>query len=85
MAIGADRSGRISTIVHEAQTETSRYNAYEDNVMTGPRFQYTAPNMRSTYRVVPLDINPGCPIRGPGAGDAGATAPLETREAARHG
>ncbi len=67
MAIGADRSGHISAIVHEAHTETSRYNAYEDNVMTGPRFQYTAPNMRSTYRVVPLDINPGCPMRGPGA------------------
>jgi xanthine dehydrogenase YagR molybdenum-binding subunit len=67
MAIGADRTGRISTIVHEAHTETSRYNAYEDNVMTGARFQYTAPNMRSTYRVVPLDINPGCPMRGPGA------------------
>jgi xanthine dehydrogenase YagR molybdenum-binding subunit len=67
MAIGADRTGRISTIVHEAHTETSRYNAYEDNVMTGARFQYTAPNMRSTYLVVPLDINPGCPMRGPGA------------------
>ena len=40
MAIGADRSGHISAIVHEAHTETSRYNAYEDNVMTGPRFQY---------------------------------------------
>ena len=65
MAIGADRSGHISAIVHEAHTETSRYNAYEDNAMTGPRFQYTAPNMRSTYRVVPLDINPGCPMRGP--------------------
>ena len=67
MAIGADRSGHINAIVHEAHTETSRYNAYEDNMMTGPRFQYTAPNMRSTYRVVPLDINPGCPMRGPGA------------------
>ena len=42
MAIGADRSGRISAIVHEAHTETSRYNAYEDNVMTAPEFQYTA-------------------------------------------
>ena len=27
MAIGADRSGRINAIVHEAHTETSRYNA----------------------------------------------------------
>jgi xanthine dehydrogenase YagR molybdenum-binding subunit len=67
MAIGADRSGRISTIVHEAHTETSRYNAYEDNLMTAPRFLYSAPNMRSTYRVVPLDINPPTFMRGPGA------------------
>ena len=35
MAIGADRSGRISAIVHEAHTETSRYNAYEDNLTDG--------------------------------------------------
>ena len=67
LAIGADRSGRIGSIVHEAHTETSRYNAYEDNLMTGARFLYSAPNMRSTYRVVPLDINPPTYMRGPGA------------------
>ena len=67
MAIGADRSGRIGSIVHEAHTETSRYNPYEDNLMTGARFLYSAPNMRSTYRVVPLDINPPTYMRGPGA------------------
>jgi xanthine dehydrogenase YagR molybdenum-binding subunit len=67
MAIGADRTGRIGSIVHEARTETSRYNAYEDNLMTGARFMYGSPNMRSTYRVVPLDINPPTFMRGPGA------------------
>jgi xanthine dehydrogenase YagR molybdenum-binding subunit len=67
MAIGADRSGRINAIVHEAHTETSRYNQYEDNLMSGPRFQYGSPNMRSTYRIVPLDINPPTFMRGPGA------------------
>lgn len=67
MAIGADRSGQIGAIVHEAHTETSRYNAYEDNLMTGARFLYSSPNMRSTYRVVPLDINPPTYMRGPGA------------------
>ena len=67
MAIGVDRSGRIGSIVHEARTETSRYNAYEDNLMTGARFMYGSPNMRSTYRVVPLDINPPTFMRGPGA------------------
>jgi len=53
--------------VHEAHTETSRYNAYEDNLMAGARFLYGSPNMRSTYRVVPLDINPPTFMRGPGA------------------
>jgi xanthine dehydrogenase YagR molybdenum-binding subunit len=67
MAIGADRSGRITAIVHEGRTETSRYNQYEDNLMSGPRFQYGSPNMRSTYRVVPLDVNPPTSMRGPGA------------------
>jgi len=67
LAIGADRSGRISAIVHEAHTETSRYNAYEDNLMTGARFLYGSPTMRSTYRVVPLDVNPPTYMRGPGA------------------
>jgi len=67
MAIGADRSGRINAIVHEGQTETSRYNSYEDNLMSGPRFLYNSPNMRSTYRIVPLDINPPTFMRGPGA------------------
>lgn len=67
MAIGADSSGKITAIVHEAHHETSRYNSYEDNLMSGPRFQYGSPNMRSTYRMVPLDINPPTPMRGPGA------------------
>jgi xanthine dehydrogenase YagR molybdenum-binding subunit len=67
LAIGADRSGRIAAIVHEGHTETSRYNSYEDN-LTGPaRFLYSSPNMRSTYHVVPLDINPPTYMRGPGA------------------
>jgi xanthine dehydrogenase YagR molybdenum-binding subunit len=67
LAIGADRSGRIAAIVHEGHTETSRYNSYEDN-LTGPaRFLYSSPNMRSTYRIVPLDINPPTYMRGPGA------------------
>jgi xanthine dehydrogenase YagR molybdenum-binding subunit len=67
LAIGADRSGNISAIVHDARTETSRYNSYEDNLMSGPRFLYGSANMRSTYRIVPLDINPPTFMRGPGA------------------
>lgn len=67
LAIGADRSGRITAMVHEGRTETARYQLYEDNLTTLPKFMYTCPNMRSTYRVVPLDVNLPTFMRGPGA------------------
>jgi xanthine dehydrogenase YagR molybdenum-binding subunit len=67
LALGADRAGTITAIVHEGHTESARYQLFEDSI-TGPaKFLYDSPNMRSTYRVVPLDVNVGCPMRGPGA------------------
>jgi xanthine dehydrogenase YagR molybdenum-binding subunit len=67
LAMGADRTGRISALIHEARVENSRYDGYEDNVTEVPRFQYDAPNMRSTYRTVHLDVNPPTYMRGPGS------------------
>ncbi len=67
MAIAADRSGRIAAIIHEGRTETARYATYEDGLTASPKFMYTSPNMRSTYRVVPLDVNLPTYMRGPGA------------------
>jgi xanthine dehydrogenase YagR molybdenum-binding subunit len=67
LAIGADRSGRIGVIVHEGHTETARYAMYEDGLTASPKFMYTSPSMRSTYRVVPLDVNLPTSMRGPGA------------------
>jgi xanthine dehydrogenase YagR molybdenum-binding subunit len=67
LAVGADRSGTITAMVHEGHTESARYQVFEDSI-TGPaKFLYSCPNMRSTYRVVPLDVNLPCPMRGPGA------------------
>jgi xanthine dehydrogenase YagR molybdenum-binding subunit len=67
LAIGAQRSGRIEVIVHEGATETARYGHYEDGLTASPKFLYTSPHMRSTYRVVPLDVNLPTYMRGPGA------------------
>jgi xanthine dehydrogenase YagR molybdenum-binding subunit len=67
MAIGANRSGRVDAIVHEGRTETARYASYEDGLTASPKFMYTSPNMRSTYRVVPMDVNQPTYMRGPGA------------------
>jgi xanthine dehydrogenase YagR molybdenum-binding subunit len=66
LAIGADRSGRITTTVHEGHTEAARYQLYEEGLMGLPRFVYSSPNMRSTYRVVRLDVNMPTFMRGPG-------------------
>lgn len=66
MAIGADRDGRITAIIHDVRVENSRYDGYEDNVTALPRNQYSTPNMRSTYRTVHLDVNPPTYMRGPG-------------------
>jgi xanthine dehydrogenase YagR molybdenum-binding subunit len=66
LAIGADRSGRILTTVHEGHTEAARYQLYEEGLMGLPRFVYSSPNMRSTYRVVRLDVNMPTYCRGPG-------------------
>jgi xanthine dehydrogenase YagR molybdenum-binding subunit len=67
MAIGADQSGTISAMIHEGRTETAKYDLYEDGLTGNPRFLYRVPNMRSTYRVVPLDVNLPTFMRGPGA------------------
>ena len=53
--------------IHEGRTETARYATYEDGLTAAPKFMYTSPNMRSTYRVVPLDVNLPTYMRGPGA------------------
>ncbi|OSC39867.1 xanthine dehydrogenase family protein molybdopterin-binding subunit [Mycobacterium decipiens] len=67
MAIGANPSGRLDAIIHEGRTETARYGTYEEGLVRSPRFVYRVPNMRSTYHVVPLDINLPWFMRGPGA------------------
>ncbi|OBG42599.1 acylaldehyde oxidase [Mycobacterium alsense] len=67
MAIGADPSGYLVAMIHEGRTETAKYDTYEDGLVGNPRFLYRVPNMRSTYRVVPLDVSLPTYMRGPGA------------------
>ena len=67
MAIGADHSGHLVAMIHEGRTETAKYGTYEDGLVGNPRFLYRVPDMRSTYRVVPLDVNLPTYMRGPGA------------------
>lgn len=67
LALGAEQSGRLTALVHEGRTETARYGIYEDGLVGNPRCMYRVPDVRSTYRVVPLDVNLPTYMRGPGA------------------
>lgn len=66
LAIGADTQGRIAAIVHDGRVETSRDLSYEDDITPPPRFMYRSPHMRSTYRVIPMDVSPPTWVRGVG-------------------
>ncbi|WP_433578382.1 xanthine dehydrogenase family protein molybdopterin-binding subunit [Nocardia brasiliensis] len=66
MTIGATRDGRITALIHEARTETARYQVYEDGIMDLPKFLYSCPDLRSTYRLAPVDVNLPTFMRGPG-------------------
>lgn len=67
VAIGANRDGQFSAIVHESEVEVSRYGSYEDSPTTGTQFLYASPAIRTAARIVPLDTSEPTYMRGPGA------------------
>jgi len=66
LVVGASADGKISCIVHEARTETSKFQPYEDEIAVLAKFLYASPAMRSQYRLVPLDVHQPTYMRGPG-------------------
>jgi xanthine dehydrogenase YagR molybdenum-binding subunit len=66
MAIGATREGRLTSIIHEGTGETSRYEQFVESLTSGTDFMYSCPNVRTRYRLVPLDIGTPTYMRGPG-------------------
>lgn len=67
LAMGADRTGRITATVHESRVEVSRYGSYEDSPTEGTRLLYSSPAFRASSEVVPLDVSEPTYMRGPGA------------------
>ncbi|MCJ2135642.1 xanthine dehydrogenase family protein molybdopterin-binding subunit [Methylobacterium sp. J-026] len=63
--LGADRSGRFTALVHEAETVTSRFDPF---VMEGAEVTaslYACPNIRTKERAVRVDRNTPGPMRAP--------------------
>lgn len=66
VALGASPDGRLSSIVHEATAETSRYEQYVESVVSHSRYLYSCPNVRTRYRLLPLDVSTPIFMRAPG-------------------
>jgi xanthine dehydrogenase YagR molybdenum-binding subunit len=66
MALGATADGKLTSIVHEGTGETSRYEEFMEALTSVTTFLYSTPNMRTRYRLLPLDIGTPNHMRGPG-------------------
>jgi xanthine dehydrogenase YagR molybdenum-binding subunit len=66
LTLGSDQRGHLIAAIHEMQTETSTYENFTDGLPALGRMLYAVPNVRQTYRTVPLDVNTPTWMRGPG-------------------
>ncbi len=66
VALGADTAGTLTAIIHEAIGQTSTYEEFAEGTLTVPQVTYASPNRRTSYRLVAMNTNTPCPMRGPG-------------------
>ena len=66
VALGADRDGRLTALIQEATGETSTYEEFAEATLTPARVTYACADRRTGYRLVEMNTNTPCPMRGPG-------------------
>ena len=67
IALGAERSGKLSAIVHEAWHNTSRFEEFSDGTTGFPRQVYACPNYHSPLKITATDLHTPTWMRAPGA------------------
>ena len=66
MALGADRDGRLTAIMHEVTGQTSTYEEFAEGTLAPAATTYACPNRRTRYSLVSMNVSTPCPMRGPG-------------------
>jgi xanthine dehydrogenase YagR molybdenum-binding subunit len=66
VALGASPDGTLTSLIHEGTAETSRYEQYIEALTAASGFMYSCPNVRTRYRLLPMDIGTPTFMRGPG-------------------
>jgi xanthine dehydrogenase YagR molybdenum-binding subunit len=66
MRLGASTDGRLTALLHEVTTYTSHVKVYVEHAAFVSRVMYATPALRSSHRVVPLDVPSPSWMRAPG-------------------
>jgi xanthine dehydrogenase YagR molybdenum-binding subunit len=66
VALGATRDGKLTSVIHEATAETSRYEQFTEALVSATTYMYSCPDLRTRYRLAPLDSGTPTHMRGPG-------------------
>ncbi|PRD43080.1 acylaldehyde oxidase [Phyllobacterium phragmitis] len=66
IAIGATMDGQLTGLVHQGAGETSRYEQFMEALTSVTDFMYSCSNLRTEYRLIPLDTGTPNHMRGPG-------------------
>lgn len=74
-AVGADKDGKITGMVHEAAAITSTYENFNEGLVAMTKQLYDCKNVTTKYSIYPLDVSTPTWMRGPG--EATGSFPLE--------
>ncbi|THF69575.1 xanthine dehydrogenase family protein molybdopterin-binding subunit [Deinococcus sp. Arct2-2] len=64
--LGANASGTLTAVMHEAWGQTSTYEEYTENTLDATRLMYAVPNLSTVPRLVPMHVSTPQYMRGPG-------------------
>jgi xanthine dehydrogenase YagR molybdenum-binding subunit len=67
IALGADRNGKLSAMIHEAFHNTSSFDAFSDSTTGFTRQVYACPNLHAPLKVAATDLATPTWMRAPGA------------------
>ena len=66
VALGADRDGRLTAMIHEVTGQTSTYEEFAEGTLSPAARTYACPDRRTRYGLVAMNVSTPCPMRGPG-------------------
>ena len=67
VALGADQSGKLSAMIHEAVHNTSSFEEFNDGTTNFTRQVYACPNLYAPLKITDTDLNTPTWMRAPGA------------------